>query len=118
MRTLFVTGAEGFTGRHLVEYLRRRGYEVVGGVRNRARKLALERRQGKAVVCDVSDAITVARAIASVKPDGIIHLAGTARAHEAAVEPLVAYQSIVTGWANVLDAVRRIVPHPTHLPSR
>jgi GDP-4-dehydro-6-deoxy-D-mannose reductase len=110
VKTLFVTGAEGFTGKHLVEYLRRRGYEVVGGVRNRARKLAFERRQGKAVVCDVSDAITVARAVASVKPDGIIHLAGTARPHEAAVEPLIAYQSIVTGWANVLDAVRRVVP--------
>jgi GDP-4-dehydro-6-deoxy-D-mannose reductase len=110
VKTLFVTGAEGFTGRHLVEYLRRRGYEVVGGVRNRARKLAFERRQGRALVCDVSDAIAVARAVASVKPDGIIHLAGTAQPHAANAEPLVAYQSIVTGWANLLDAARRIVP--------
>lgn len=110
MKTLFVTGAEGFTGKHLVEYLRRRGYEVVGGVRNRARKLAFERRQGRALVCDVSDAIAVARAIASVKPDGIIHLAGSSQPHAANTEPLVAYQSIVTGWANVLDGVRRVVP--------
>ncbi len=110
MKTLFVTGAEGFTGKHLVEYLRRRSYRVVAGVRNRARKLAFERRQGKALVCDVSDAITVARAVASVKPDGVIHLAGTSQPHAANAEPLVAYQSIVTGWANMLDAVRRIVP--------
>jgi len=110
VKTLFVTGAEGFTGRHLVEYLRRRGYEVIGGVRNRARKLAFERRVGRALVCDVSDAINVARAIASVRPDGIIHLAGTARPDAANAEPLAAYQSIVTGWANVLDAVRRVVP--------
>jgi GDP-4-dehydro-6-deoxy-D-mannose reductase len=110
VKSLFITGAEGFTGKHLVEYLRRRGYEVVGGVRNRARKLAFERRQGKALVCDVSDAIAVARAVASVKPDGVIHLAGTSQPHAANTEPLVAYQSIVTGWANILDAVRRIVP--------
>ena len=110
MKTLFVTGAEGFTGMHLVEYLRRRGYDVVGGVRNRARKLAYERRYGKALVCDVSDAINVARAVASIKPDGIIHLAGTTRPHVAGAEPLTAYQSIVTGWANVLDAARRSVP--------
>ena len=110
MKTLFVTGAEGFTGTHLVQYLRRRGYEVVGGVRNRARKLAFERQHGRAIVCDVSDAINVARAVAGVKPEGIIHLAGMAAPHDAATEPLAAYQSIVTGWANLLDAVRRAVP--------
>ena len=110
MKTLFITGAEGFTGKHLVEYLRRRGYDVVGGVRNRARKLAFERKYGKALVCDVSDAITVARAIASVKPEGVIHLAGTSQPYLANSEPLIAYQSIVTGWANMLDAVRRVVP--------
>jgi len=110
VKTLFVTGAEGFTGKHLVEYLGRRGYDVIGGVRNRARKLAFERQYGKALVCDVSDAINVARAVASVKPDGIIHLAGTSQPHAANAEPLAAYQSIVTGWANVVDAVRRVVP--------
>lgn len=110
MKTLFVTGAEGFTGRHLVEYLRRRGYDVIGGVRNRARKLAYERQYGKALVCDVSDAINVARAVASVKPDGVIHLASTTSTQNANAEPLIAYQSIVTGWANILDAVRRTVP--------
>lgn len=110
MKTLFITGAEGFTGKHLIEYLHRRGYEVTGGVRNRGRKLAFERRYGKALVCDVSDAINVARAVASVKPEGIIHLAGTSQPHAANAEPLTAYQSIVTGCANVLDACRRIVP--------
>ena len=110
MQTLFVTGADGFVGSHLLQYFRQRGYEVVAGVRNRARKLALERRFGKALVCDVSDAINVARSIASVRPDGVIHLAGITNCAEAAGEPLIAYQSIVTAWANVLDAVRRAVP--------
>jgi GDP-4-dehydro-6-deoxy-D-mannose reductase len=110
VKTLFVTGAEGFTGKHLVAYLRRRGYDVIGGVRNRARKLAFERQYGKALVCDVSDAINVARTIASVNPEGIINLAGTSRPQAANAEPLTGFQSIVTGWANVLDAARRIVP--------
>ncbi len=110
MRTIFVTGAEGFVGTHLVQHLRQRGYDVVGGVRNRARKLAMERRNGKALVCDVSDAINVARAVASAKPDGIIHLAGTTRTADATDEPLGAYQSIVSAWANLLDGVRRATP--------
>ena len=110
MRNVLVTGAEGFAGTHLIEFLRARGVDVVAGVRNRGRKLALERRVGKALVCDVSDAINVARVVAGVKPDGIIHLAGCSRPFSASCEPLEAYQSIVTGWANLLDAVRRSVP--------
>ncbi|MCG3126366.1 MAG: GDP-6-deoxy-D-mannose reductase [Phycisphaerae bacterium] len=110
MQTVLVTGAEGFTGSHLIEALRQRGYDVVAGVRNRGRKLALERRSIKAVVCDVSDAINVARAVASVKPQIIVHLAGSSRPYTAMNEPMEAYQSIVTGWASVLDAARRVVP--------
>jgi len=107
VKTILVTGAEGFLGTHLTQHLRERGYKVVAGVRNRARKLAHERHFGKALVCDVADAINVARVIAGVRPDGIVHLAGTSHAHEASAEPLTAYQSIVTAWANVLDGVRR-----------
>lgn len=110
MKTLFITGAEGFAGKHLVARMQAAGWDVVGGVRNRARKLAFEKQSGKALVCEVSDAINVARAIATVKPDAVVHLAGTSRAYEAAIEPLTAYQSIVTAWANVLDAVRRVTP--------
>ncbi|MFH1748289.1 MAG: GDP-mannose 4,6-dehydratase [Planctomycetota bacterium] len=110
MQTVFVTGAEGFAGSLLTHQLRRRGYTVVAGVRNRARKLAYEREHGKAIVCDVSDAINVARAIASARPDGVIHLAGTSHPQAATDQPLTAYQSIVTAWANVLDAVRRVCP--------
>jgi GDP-4-dehydro-6-deoxy-D-mannose reductase len=107
---VFVTGAEGFAGTYVVELLAQGGYEVVAGVRNRARKLAYERQSCKALVCDIADAINVARAIASVRPTAVIHLAGLAHPEDAADDPLLGYQTIVTSWANVLDAVRRMVP--------
>jgi GDP-4-dehydro-6-deoxy-D-mannose reductase len=110
VKTVFITGAGGFAGSHLLKHLRNNGYEVVAGVRNRARKLAYERRNDRALVCDVTDPINVARAIASVRPDAVIHLAGISRPQQATAEPLEAYQAIVTAWANVLDAVRRAVP--------
>jgi nucleoside-diphosphate-sugar epimerase len=110
VKTVFVTGAEGFTGSRLVEQLLSQRYEVIGGVRNRARKLAFEKSHAKALVCDASDAINVARAIASVKPDAIVHLAGCSQPGMADAAPLEAYQSIVTAWANVLDGARRVAP--------
>lgn len=110
MKTVFLTGAEGFTGRLLTPFLKQRNYDVVGGVRNRARKLAYEKQWGRALVCEASDAINVARAIASVKPDIVVHLAGPVGPDADNDDPLAAYQSIVSGWANILDAVRRAVP--------
>lgn len=110
MQIIFVTGAEGFIGRHVLKHLEAAGYEVIAGVRNRARKLAHERNHGRAMVCDVADAINVARVIATVRPDGIIHLASVTNPAVAHEEPLSAYQTTVTGWANLLDAVRRCVP--------
>ncbi|GMU80371.1 MAG: GDP-4-dehydro-D-rhamnose reductase [Planctomycetota bacterium] len=110
MKTVFLTGAEGFTGRLLTPFLKQRNYDVVGGVRNRARKLAYEKQWGRALVCEASDAINVARAIASVKPDVVVHLAGPVGPDAEHDDPLAAYQSIVTGWANILDGVRRVTP--------
>lgn len=119
MQTLLITGAEGFVGQALCGYMREQGFEVVAGVRNRARKLAYERlgkkapagsRPYKALVCDVADPINVARVIDTVRPWGIVHLAGPTFVQTTIDEPLESYQSIVTAWANVLDGARRIVP--------
>lgn len=110
MKTVLITGAEGFAGTHLVRHLRDQGYQVVAGVRNRARKLSYERNGISALVCDVADPINVARVVASAHPDGIVHLASVSRPAHAKAEPLEAYQTIVTAWANLLDAVRRTVP--------
>jgi GDP-4-dehydro-6-deoxy-D-mannose reductase len=109
VRTVLVTGAEGFCGRHVAERLRAEGCEVVAGVRNRARKLAHERQGRRAFVCDVTDPITVARVVAATNPDALIHLAGVPF-DAVSGAPLEAHRVIVSAWANLLDAVRRSTP--------
>lgn len=110
MKTVFVTGAGGYIGGRLLIYLRDRGCDVVAGVRNRSRKLAYEKAGIRALVCNVADAINVARAVASIRPDGVVHLAGVSTPRDAQLDPLAAFQDVVCGWANVLDAVRRASP--------
>lgn len=109
MKTVFITGADGFIGQNLIPILKSKAYDVVGGVRNRARKLAFEKQFGKAIVCEVGDAINVARAVASARPDCVIHLASPT-SQESTDDPLSAFQSSVAACANLLDAVRRTAP--------
>lgn len=70
MRVL-VTGASGFLGRDVCAALRERGHDVSALVR----RPGSEPEQTTAVAGDLSDAASVAAAVASVKPDCVIHLA-------------------------------------------
>jgi GDP-4-dehydro-6-deoxy-D-mannose reductase len=110
VKTIFVTGAGGYAGSHVVEHLRAKGHDVVAGVRNRARKLAYERHGIRSLVCDVADPINVARAVASARPDGVIHLAGSSRPQDATREPIESFQGLTASWVYILDAVRRAAP--------
>jgi nucleoside-diphosphate-sugar epimerase len=57
MRVL-ITGLEGFTGHYLKVELEERGHEVIG------------------LFSDLTDAAAVKNEVTSVKPDGVVHLAG------------------------------------------
>lgn len=77
MRKVVVTGATGFLGRHVVEALATRGYEVhavgrVGpqtadGIGCNVRRHAV----------DLFDAHSVDRLVADIRPEGLVHLAWT-----------------------------------------
>jgi GDP-4-dehydro-6-deoxy-D-mannose reductase len=73
-KTIAVTGAAGFVGRHLLEHLARAADRP-------GRIVALDVRHGDGpadewTTCDVTDGAQVASALKQVAPDGIIHLAG------------------------------------------
>jgi nucleoside-diphosphate-sugar epimerase len=68
---IFVAGATGALGRVLVPQLLARGHEVVGMTRNKQDEV---RRLGaRPVVADALDPDAVARAVASVEPEAIVH---------------------------------------------
>ncbi|MEM2024428.1 MAG: NAD-dependent epimerase/dehydratase family protein, partial [Candidatus Caldarchaeum sp.] len=96
MKTL-VTGSQGFVGRHLVEYLRGRGFEVVG----------VDVRDGCEVRVDVTDYEAVARVFSSSRFDAVVHLAAVADIAESMKDPHRCFKVNLIGCLNVLEAARQ-----------
>jgi len=87
----FVTGADGFVGRHLTAHLRSVGDEVV----------AL-----KAGV-DVADTSALTEAMATAEPDVVYHLAGWAHVGDSWNDPVEVVRVNVGGTAAVMEAAQR-----------
>lgn len=92
----FVTGGRGFVGSWLVDHLRRSGDHVV----------AVDRE------VDVTDAVAIADAVASARPDAVYHLAAFAHVGRSWDERSEVTRVNVVGTAAVLDACRRCPTPP------
>ena len=97
MRVL-VTGAGGFVGPHLRRALQAAGAEVLG--------LGLHPHGGEIdLLADVTDAAATAAAVAKVKPDAVVHLAGLSSVAECSKDPMRAFQINASGALSVVQAV-------------
>lgn len=103
MTTALVTGAGGFTARHLVRRLRdERNLRVVGAGRNHP---ANARRFDRFYRLDLRDAEAVQRLIRHERPTWIFHLAAIRSGSDREVLSVN-----VAGTLNLLEAVRRFSP--------
>jgi GDP-4-dehydro-6-deoxy-D-mannose reductase len=105
---VLVTGIAGFVGRHLANELIAHGHEVVGlDIAQPATPLA---DAVALMTADLLDADAARRAIASARPDAIIHLAGAASVGQSFADPLGTWRLNLDGTLSVLEAVRREAP--------
>lgn len=105
---IFVTGATGFVGSHLVNWLKR-NHEVYAGVHHllpyQWTKDALEGTH--VVACNVTDFPMLLEDFVHYKPDAIVHLAALSIVKGADRDPLGFARVNVGGTVAVLEAARR-----------
>ena len=118
MKKAFITGITGQDGSYLAELLLEKGYEVYGFVR----RVALEdtkHRLGrilhlldriKIIAGSLESYPSIYKAIATVEPDEIYHLAAQSFVSYSFEDEFSTLQSNISGTHFILSAVKDIVP--------
>jgi len=92
----FLTGGRGFVGPWLTRHLESRGDVVVATDHD----------------VDVTDRDAIADAVTSARPDAIYHLAALANVSDSWRDPVRTFEVNATGTLHLLEAARRVEPHP------
>ncbi len=105
---VLVTGATGFVGSHLIEFLLRETRAKVFGARRRRSDTSLIQSTDKVewVEMDVTDAHNVLATVKHVAPTHIFHLAGQSFVPTSWRAPQETFTTNAIGTVNVLEAVK------------
>lgn len=102
---VFITGATGFAGSHLVEQLLERDHHILALVHEATSHQELPANDLiQPVVGDLLDPDGLARAVAEARPDVIFHLAGQAYPARSWIDPAQTIAVNTGGTANLLRA--------------
>lgn len=102
---VFITGATGFAGSHLVDQLLADGHHVMALVHEATSHQGLpENDHIQPVIGDLMDPDGLAKAVAKAQPDTIFHLAGQAYPARSWIDPALTIAVNTGGTANLLRA--------------
>jgi nucleoside-diphosphate-sugar epimerase len=102
-RTALITGAGGFTGRHLGRALRQRGYRVVSVTQSPEALDLAQDHLDASLACDILDLAKLTRLLERVRPTHVVHLAAVSFVADTDVQAL--YLTNIVGTRNLLQAL-------------
>jgi GDP-4-dehydro-6-deoxy-D-mannose reductase len=106
MKRCLITGAEGFLGCHLAEFLVAKGLTVYGTVQGDTRNLDHIKDKLTLLPCDIVDRQQVEAAIAEAQPEVAYHLAAQSLPVLSWKDPETTFSTNVFGTLNLLEAIR------------
>lgn len=112
---VLITGATGFMGSHLIEYLLSKHLKVFGVKRRRSKMENVSHITNpnlEWVLLDVTDAHSIHRVLNEVEPDYIFHLAAQSFIPASWSAPQECFITNAVGTINVLEAVLRYGGNP------
>ncbi len=106
---LLVTGAGGFVGGHLVDFLHAEqpGVEIHGVVLPHGGVSWHAASGARVVEADLNDPVAATAVVEEVRPERVLHLAGQSSVHLSWLDPGGTMRTNVLGIVHLLDAVRR-----------
>lgn len=107
MTRCLITGAEGFLGCHLAEFLVAKGLTVYGTVQGDTRNLDHIKDKLALLPCDVVDRQRVNEVALETKPDVVFHLAAQSLPVLSWQDPETTFRVNVMGTLHLLEAIRR-----------
>jgi nucleoside-diphosphate-sugar epimerase len=111
-KTALVTGATGFIGSHLVEFLRAKGWDVIGTCRAREANPPLESPNLLFIPCDLRDSRQVNRLLQGIEFTHLFHLAAQSLPTLSWLDPVSTFESNIMGSLHLFEAIRQIKRSP------
>jgi len=103
-----ITGAEGFIGSHMVQFLHGRGWKVIGLYLLRGSTAFPRLPNVEFIRCDLRDRQQVTKVITKCKPTHIFHLGAQSLPTVSWADPVGTFEANVMGSLYLFEAVRRL----------
>lgn len=108
----FVTGAGGFIGSHLVNFLHSRGWFVVGSYLMEGRDRFQNSERMHFVQCDLRNGQRMSHLFEEYQPTHIFHLGAQSLPTVSWADPVFTFESNIMGSLYLFEAVRRMKKYP------